>query len=191
MTTINTFTARAIMLVLVFILFSAFADAQVSTPKTVAAAGGPKITLIDADGLKALLKTNDRPLLINFWATWCDPCREEFPDLGKIDSEFRGKIDFITVSLDDLDDIATSVPKFLRDVGSEIPAYLLNTPDEDAAISLVSKTWAGNLPMTVLFDKTGNMFYVRNGKVRYESLRDKLNALLIPAAQPEIKVKAQ
>src|SRR5215203_2074485 len=44
----------------------------------------PKVTQIDEQGLKDLLKPKGKPLLINFWATWCDPCREEFPDLVKI-----------------------------------------------------------------------------------------------------------
>ena len=62
-----------------------------------------------------LKRDNARPLLVNFWATWCDPCREEFPDLVKIDADFRRKgLDFITVSLDDLSEIKTEVPKFLR-----------------------------------------------------------------------------
>src|SRR5207253_1033630 len=75
----------------------------------------PIVTQIDIEGLKPLLKPNGKPLLINFWATWCDPCREEFPDLVRIDAEFRGKIDVITVSLDDLADIKTYVPKFLAE----------------------------------------------------------------------------
>src|SRR5215203_4722788 len=39
----------------------------------------PKIMQIDDAKIKALLKPNGKPLLVNFWATWCVPCREEFP----------------------------------------------------------------------------------------------------------------
>src|SRR5258707_2977419 len=49
---------------------------------------------IDLDGLKKLIQRDPkdtRPLLINFWATWCDSCREEFPDLVKIDADYRAK----------------------------------------------------------------------------------------------------
>src|SRR5438477_3978864 len=93
-----------------------------------AAASLPKVTQIDIEGLRKLLKPSGKPLLINFWATWCGPCREEFPDLVKISCEFRGKIDIITVSLDDLADIKTYVPKFISEMKSEMPAYLLHTP---------------------------------------------------------------
>ncbi|HVS20654.1 MAG TPA: TlpA disulfide reductase family protein, partial [Pyrinomonadaceae bacterium] len=75
------------------------------------------IRQIDLDGLKKLLRRDPkdtRPLLVNFWATWCDPCREEFPDLVKIDSDYRTKgLNFVAISLDDVTDIKTAVPQFL------------------------------------------------------------------------------
>ena len=98
----------------------------------------PSVTLLDGEGFSRVIKPNGKPLLINFWATWCIPCREEFPELVKIDAEYRGKIDFITVSLDDLAEIRRDVPRFLFDMKAEMPAYLLRTPDEDAAIRLVA-----------------------------------------------------
>jgi len=143
---------------------------------------GPKVTQIDIDGLKALIKAKGKPLLINFWATWCDPCREEFPDLVKIDDIYKGKIDFITISLDDLDDINTTVPKFLREVKAEMPAYLLKTPDESEAILMVAKDWSGNLPMTVLLAPSGETSYLRMGKVNFETLVVEVDKALASAA---------
>src|SRR3954453_10991079 len=92
----------------------------------------PKATQIDIPALKRLVRPNGKPLLVNFWATWCDPCREEYPDLVKIDQEYRGKIDFITISLDDVADKDTAVPKFLTDMKAEMPSYLLVTDNEEA-----------------------------------------------------------
>ena len=57
---------------------------------------------------------------------------------------YRGKIDFITISLDDLADIDKDVPKFLSEMKAEMPAYLLKTTDEDAAMKAVTSEWAGN-----------------------------------------------
>ncbi len=145
-----------------------------------ATAEGPKVTQIDIEGLRKLLKPSGKPLLINLWATWCDPCREEFPDLVKLDAEYKGRVDFITVSLDDLEDIATLVPKFLREVKAEMPAYLLKTPDESAAISMVAKDWSGNLPLTVLFSSAGEPVYTRPGKFKYETLKEELEKVLSP-----------
>ena len=50
-----------------------------------AAVSSSKITQIDIAALKQLIQPNGKPRLINFWATWCGPCREEYPDLVKID----------------------------------------------------------------------------------------------------------
>jgi thiol-disulfide isomerase/thioredoxin len=140
-----------------------------------------KVMQIDIEGLKKVLRPDGRPLVINFWATWCPPCVAEFPDLVKMHGEYRGKVDFVTVSLDDLADIDTYVPKFLEEMSSEMPAYLLHTTNENAAIALVSRDWGGNLPMTVLYDASGRQVYTRMGKLRPEALRENIVKLL-PAA---------
>lgn len=145
---------------------------------------GPKVTAVDLNGLKALLKPGDKPRLINFWATWCDPCREEFPDVVKIDAAYKGKIDLVTVSLDDFVDINTAVPKFLAGMKATMPAYLLHTLDEDAAIeaiSAISPDFQGNLPFTILLKPTGELAYSKNGKIKPLALTAEIDKLLAPA----------
>jgi len=139
-----------------------------SAPAAQKKAVGPVVTQIDVDGLKTLLKTDGKPRLINFWATWCDPCREEFPELVKLDGIYKGRIDFISVSLDDVEDIATAVPKFLTGMRSTMPPYLLHTADEDAAIaaiSSVSSDFHGSLPFTILIGSNGEIAYSHAGKI--------------------------
>lgn len=134
----------------------------------------PKVTQIDASGLKEVLKPKGRPLLINFWATWCGPCREEFPDLVKIGADHKDKIDLITISLDELSEINGEVPKFLAQMRSDSPAYLLKTPDADAAINLVSEDWQGALPFTILFNAHGETMYSKQGKFETDVLVDEI-----------------
>ena len=150
-------------------------DARADPPA--AASSIPKITRIDIKGLKPLLKPDGRPLLINFWATWCPPCREEFPDLVKLDKEFGGKIDVITITLDDPEDISTLVPQFLVKMNAQMPTYLLHTPDEEAAMKLVTTEYSGNLPLTILYDSTGKTAYLRKGKIRYDTVAAEINKL--------------
>jgi thiol-disulfide isomerase/thioredoxin len=180
---------RAALAVALTTVFAAAASAQAvaATPATAekAAATAIKVQQIDIDGLRKVLKPNGRPLLINFWATWCPPCVDEFPDLVKMDAEYRGRVDFVTVSLDELSDINTYVPKFLEDMKSEMPAYLLHTPNESAAIAIVSRDWAGSLPMTVVYDASGKQVYAKMGKIRPEILRENIRKLL-----PAEEVKA-
>jgi thiol-disulfide isomerase/thioredoxin len=132
---------------------------------------------IDADGLKNLLQRGDaqaaRPLLINFWATWCVPCRKEFPDLVKIEADYRGRaIEFALVSADDVADIEKDVPKFLREMrATAMPAYLLNAADTLAAIAQVDPAWGGELPATFLFDRQGKIAYKHFGIINDAELR--------------------
>ena len=137
-----------------------------------------RVTQINDAKIKQLLKTSGKPLLVNFWATWCGPCREEFPDLVEIDAEYRGKIDFFTVSLDFVEELNTSVPGFLNEMKAEMPAYLLVSADENAIISSISKDWSGGLPFTVLYDQNGEIAFRRQGKVDYETLREEIEKTL-------------
>ena len=153
--------------------------AQNSTAETKQqAANPPKVTQIDDARIKQLLKPDGKPLLVNFWATWCAPCREEFPDLVEIDEEYRGKIDFITVSHDFIEELDTGVPKFLSEMKAEMPTYLLISDDENTFISSISKDWSGALPFTILYNEKGEITYTRQGKVNHETLKDEIEKTL-------------
>ena len=146
---------------------------KTQTKKTVL----PKVTQIDEAGLKTAIKPNGKPLLVNFWATWCDPCREEFPDLVKLGADYKDKIDFITISLDELSEINRDVPKFLAGMKAEMPAYLLKVEDESAAIGAITKDWQGGLPFTILYNEKGEIAYFRQGKVKIDALRGEIDKL--------------
>ena len=168
---------------LVFVLIFSFAGLAQKTKPT-PNVNLPKVTQIDETGIKAALKPNGKPLLVNFWATWCDPCREEFPDLVRIDAEYKGKIDFITISLDDPADINTIVPKFLGEQKAEMPAFLLKTADESAVISSIAKDWSGGLPFTILYNEKGEIAFFRQGKVKVDMMKTEIEKLLsVPKAE--------
>lgn len=153
--------------------------AQKSTAETKPqAANQPRVTQVDDAKIKQLLKPDGKPLLVNFWATWCGPCREEFPDLVKIDAEYRGKIDFFTVSLDFIEDIDTAVPTFLSEMKAEMPTYLLMSADENTLISSIAKDWSGGLPFTILYNEKGEITYLRQGKVNHETLKGEIEKTL-------------
>jgi thiol-disulfide isomerase/thioredoxin len=142
---------------------------------------------VNAEGLKQLLLQRGggdaaqeaRPLLVNFWATWCDPCREEMPDLVRIDSEFRPRgLDFILVSADDISEIKTGVPAFLKKMRATMPSYLLSTPDVEAAMTLVDERWGGELPATFLLDREGKIVFKHFGRVKLAELRPAIEKAL-------------
>ena len=96
----------------------------------------------------------------------------------KIGMDYKGKIDLITVSLDELSEINGDVPKFLAQMKSKSPAYLLKTPDEGAAIELVSKDWQGGLPFTILFNAQGETIYSKQGKFKTDVLVAEIEKIL-------------
>ena len=142
----------------------------------------PKIVVepINTDALKTLLtQQRQQPLLVNFWATFCDPCRDEFPDLVKIDKDFRPQsLEFVTVSLDDVSDIKTSVPEFLGSMKATMPAYLLDASDPEPAINLVDPKWRGDLPATFLYNEKGEIVYKHIGRVDPVALRAEIQKLV-------------
>ncbi len=143
----------------------------------------PVVVAVDAAGLQALLKRGDaksaKPLLVNYWATWCEPCRDEFPDLVKVNADYRPKgLDFIAVTLDDLADIKTGVPKFLRQMHAQMPAYLLNLSDPEPAIKMVDSNWGGALPATFLYNAKGEVVYKSLGRIKVDELRAAIEKLV-------------
>lgn len=146
---------------------------------TTAPAMSTNVEPIDLAGLKDLIsKPKDKPLLVNFWATFCDPCRDEFPDLVKIDREFRPKaLDFVTVSLDDMTNLKTDVPKFLAQMKATMPAYLLNVSDPEPAINAVDPKWQGDLPATFLYNAKGEVVFKAFGRVNTAALREAIERL--------------
>ena len=175
---------KTVLLGLVLSLMMLGTIPVIAQKKRAAKKAAPKISVaaIDAEGLAAVLKrdsANTKPLLVNFWATWCDPCREEFPDLVRIDKKYRPQgLDFTAVSLDDFSEINTSVPQFLRDMHVTVPTYLLNVSDPEEAMSKVDPQWSGALPATFLYDAQGNLVYKRLGRIQVPELTAAIEKLL-------------
>ena len=140
----------------------------------------PVVSAIDTDALKGLItQQRERPLLVNFWATFCDPCRDEFPELVKIDKDYGPQsLEFVTVSLDDMSDIKTSVPQFLSSMKATMPAYLLNVMDPEAAINFIDVKWRGDLPATYLYNEKGEVVYKHIGRVNTAELREAIEKVV-------------
>ena len=141
---------------------------------------------VDLAGLKKLLglgeqrdPKNSRPMLVNFWATWCDPCRDEFPDLVKIDRDYRSRgLHFIAISLDDPPDRKTKVPAFLRQMHARMPTYLLNVKDPEPAILSVDPNWGGVMPATFLYDADRKVVFKHFGRINTQELRNAIERVI-------------
>jgi thiol-disulfide isomerase/thioredoxin len=167
----------SLAIVLAFVGFAAPAQSNGAR-----AAEPSEIRVIDLEGLKKIIQRDPkdvRPLLVNFWATWCDPCREEFPDLVKVDADYRAdRLNFVAVSLDDVTDVKTAVPQFLKEMKATMPVVLLNVNDPEPAIKAVDATWDGQLPATFLYDKEGHVVFKHFGRIQPAELRSAIDKQL-------------
>jgi thiol-disulfide isomerase/thioredoxin len=124
----------------------------------VAVVGQQKLSPVDETGYRAILKSNTgNVLLVDFWATYCAPCREEMPRLSKLESRLRDKrFHLVTISADDPEQEAAAV-EFLKKGGVSGPAYLRRAKDDDKFINSVDAKWSGALPALFLYDRQGKL----------------------------------
>jgi thiol-disulfide isomerase/thioredoxin len=126
------------------------------TPKARAAADPP---LINLAGYKELVeKYRGKPLLVTFWATWCEPCRDEFPMVVELAKQYRPQgLSVLGVSLDSNADMHV-VRRFLAEFRPEFPNYRQNPEiDVDEFYQGVNPNWQGSMPETI--------FYTRDGRI--------------------------
>src|SRR4030095_7812389 len=107
--------------------------------------------------------------LINFWATWCKPCVEEFPDLVKINKTYKDEeFKLVFVSLDFSEDLHTKTTGFLKKMKVDFTTYYNGFEKDDELIEYIDKKWNGGIPGTFIFDKDGKLAKTFIGKTKYE-----------------------
>jgi len=125
-----------------------------------------KIEKISIDQINKIIKNrNGKYLLLNIWATWCDPCREEFPALIKLSKKYKDEIEFIGISVDYPDEADTKIKPFLLLVNSNFTNYVNSERNSENFISNLNQEWNGSVPATFVYDTKGNQIkYFIGGK---------------------------
>jgi cytochrome c biogenesis protein CcmG, thiol:disulfide interchange protein DsbE len=109
-----------------------------------------------AEAFRARLRTlRGHPVVVNKWASWCDPCRQEFPYFQKLSVELGREVGFIGV---DAQDNTGDAREFLREYPVSFPSY--EDPDQE-----VAQVFKGHLafPATAFYDRSGRLSYVKQG----------------------------
>jgi thiol-disulfide isomerase/thioredoxin len=118
-------------------------------------------------------------LILNFWATWCVPCVEEFPDLSRIADRYTAKgVEVVAVSIDTPEDLKTKVIPFVQGQSARIRYFLNAFEKDEQLIDAVSKDWSGAIPTTVLYNSTGQQSKFLVGKQTYSSLSREIYRML-------------
>lgn len=105
---------------------------------------------------------DDEVYVVNFWATWCQPCVEELPYFESINTTYRHKgVNVLLVTLDSPKQVESRLFPFMEehDIRSEV--IMLNDPNANMWIPKVDPHWSGAIPITIIYNKKQRRFYER------------------------------
>lgn len=134
----------------------------------------PELSLKDLSGAKhSIAEYRGKILVLNFWATWCGPCREELPMLNAVAKQYASKdVVFIEASLDGKKD-ERKIPQFLAKEGVALPVWVGADP------AVLKKLDLGKIiPATLIVDRGGRAVARLLGEARRDDLTARLDWIL-------------
>ena len=126
---------------------NAAADSQQEQPKQFP----PDFTVVDASGREVKLSDfRGKPTVVNFWASWCGPCKSEMPDFDAVYQRMGNEIHFLMVNMTDGgQETLSGAQKFIADSAYTFPVYY------DTQLSAAMAYGVSSLPTTYFFDAEG------------------------------------
>ena len=132
-----------------------------------------EVSEITIDELNDIIKNREgRVLLINIWATWCVPCKEEFPDLIKISDKYAKQIELIGISIDYPDEVESKIIPFLNKLKPNFINYVNVENDIERFINNLNRDWSGAIPATFFYDSDGKQFLFYEGKMSFKEIEN-------------------
>jgi peroxiredoxin len=132
------------------------------------------LTLPDLAGKpESMGQWKGKVLIVNFWATWCAPCREEMPEFVRAQSEFSAQgLQFVGIAVDEAD----KVRQFARDIGLNYPALIGGYGALELSRALGNRLMA--LPFTVVIGRDGTIAHTQLGPLKKDQLRRIISNLI-------------
>lgn len=128
----------------------------------------PEFTLTAVDGQQVHVASVEKILVLNFWATWCPPCREEMPELDKFAQKYHDKVVFHAINIQEP---VETVSKFMNQ-NKYTMSVLIDKNGEVAKVFQINA-----IPTTLVVDKQGVIKYRKSGPVTLAELEGVLNGL--------------
>lgn len=134
----------------------------------------PDFTVYDGDGNPVTLSSFEgKPVVVNFWATWCGPCQSELPYFSNLSHEYAGEVEFMMVDLTDGQrETREYVEMFVEVNDYKFPVYY----DLDMDAAMTYQTYS--IPYTIFVSTNGELVSTHTGAMNEETLRNYIDALL-------------
>jgi thiol-disulfide isomerase/thioredoxin len=133
-----------------------------------------ELTLTDLNGkTQNLAQWRGKVLIVNYWATWCQPCREEMPGFSRLQDKYRDKsVQFVGISSDTADKII----EFQKTTPVTYPLLIgdLGIMESSAKLGNIRQ----GLPFTAVFDREGNLSATKLGRLSELELEGQLKELI-------------
>lgn len=122
---------------------------------------------------KIIKERKGKPLFLNIWATWCVPCREEFPAINKLAEEYKD-VEFIGISVDFPEEVESKIIPFLKSQKAKFISYVNGFEGDEELINTLDKDWNGALPATFIYNKNGKKVSFLEGKKSYDEFKKEI-----------------
>lgn len=134
----------------------------------------PSFTVYDAEGNAVTLDSlKGKPIVLNFWASWCGPCKSEMPDFEKVYAEYGDRVTFAMVNMTDGQrETQEKAQAHIDKEGFTFPVYF--DLDQDAA----NTYGVSAIPTTYVIDADGNLVAYASGAISGEALSGALDNIL-------------
>ncbi len=134
---------------------------------------------VDEAGYRALLERHSgKIILVDFWASWCEPCRAEMPALVKLARRYTPQgFSFVTVSIDSPGELSYA-EKFLKAQGVPFPAYYKKARNNERFIHSVDPRWSGSLPALFFYGRDGKLVKASVGETDAGTIEATVRELL-------------
>jgi len=137
-------------------------NAAIEKPTTPVSDPVPDFRLVNAAGKSfRIASLRGKVVFINFWASWCPPCRAEFPSIEKLYQTFRDHPDVVILTINE-DQHAAAASAYMDKENFTVPFY-------KAVAHVPAEIYSGVLPTTVVLDKDGALRYRHEGFANYAS----------------------
>ena len=151
-------------------------ESQPDTPPPLAEKTIPAVdfSVLDSSGNSVNLKNYfGKPIIVNFWATWCGPCKSELPAFNSIYSKYKDKVEILMVNLTDGSrDTVDSVKEFVKENNFSFPVFY------DTEYNASNTYGVYSIPVTLFINKEGNIIAMYNSPLSEETLEKYVNYML-------------